>query len=189
MSTTNNVTNVTAGKPKVAGAIFVGPTTASLPTDSTSALSADFKLMGYVSEDGVVNSNSPTVEEIRAWGGDTVLTTSSEKPDTFQHTLIEALNVDVLKFVYGAANVTGTLQTGITVKANNQTQDTWAEVIDMVLRGGVTKRIVIPLATVTEVGDITYSDSDAVGYETTVSAAPDSAGNTHYEYIAAPATT
>lgn len=185
----NTVTNVTAGKPKVAGAIWIAPTGTTLPTDATTALDAAFKCLGYASEDGVVNSNSPTVEEIRAWGGNTVLTTVSEKPDTFQHTLIEALNVDVLKLVYGAENVTGTLQTGITIKANNNTQDTWAEVIDMVLRGGVVKRIVIPLATVTEVGDITYSDSDAVGYETTVSGAPDTQGNTHYEYIAAPATT
>lgn len=185
----NTVTNVTAGKPKIAGAIWIAPTTATAPTDATTALGTDFKCLGFVSEDGVVNSNSPTVEEIRAWGGSTVLTTSSEKPDTFQHTLIEALNIDVLKLVYGAENVSGTLATGITIKANNNAQDTWIEIIDMILRGGVVKRIVIPLATVTEVGDITYSDSDAVGYETTVSGAPDSAGNTHYEYIATPTTT
>ena len=81
--------------------------------------------------------------------------------------------------------MTGTLQTGITIKANNNVQDTFIEVIDMVLRNGVVKRIVIPNASVTEVGDITYSDADAVGYETTVSGAPDAQGNTHYEYISA----
>ena len=185
----NTVSNVTAGKPKITGAIWTAPLGTTIPTDATTALDAAFKCLGFVSEDGVVNSNSPTVEEIRAWGGSVVLTTSSEKPDTFQHTLIEALNVDVLKLVYGDDNVTGTLQTGITIKANNNVQDTFIEVIDMVLRNGVVKRIVIPNASVTEVGDITYSDSDAVGYETTVSGAPDAQGNTHYEYIAAPSTT
>ena len=182
----NTVSNVTAGKPKIAGAIAIAPKGSTLPTDSTSALDAAFMQVGYVSEDGVVNSNSPSVETIRAWGGDVVLTTSSEKPDDFSFTLIEALNINVLKLIYGENNVTGTLETGIVVKANNNNQDEWAIVIDMLLRNDVTKRIVIPSATVTEVGDITYADSDAVGYETTVSAQPDTAGNTHYEYIAAP---
>lgn len=179
----NTVANVTAGKPAVAGAISIAPLGSTLPTTANGTLDNAFKMLGYVSEDGVVNSNSPSVETIKAWGGDVVLTTSSEKPDTFQYTLIEVLNVEVLKFVYGSANVTGTLATGITVKANNVSQESWSIVIDMILRNGVLKRIVIPSAAVTEVGDITYKDDEAVGYETTVTCSPDSAGNTHYEYM------
>ena len=93
------------------------------------------------------------------------------------------LNVDVLKTVYGDDNISGTLATRITIKANSLPLDQSAWVVDMILRNGVKKRIVVPCASVTEVGDITYSDSDAVGYETTITATPDTAGNTHYEYI------
>ena len=183
MATDNTVTNVTAGKPAVGGAIFIAPPSTTLPTDATTALDGAFENVGYISEDGLTNSNSPTVETVKAWGGDTVLTTSTERPDTFKYTLIEVLNTVALKHVYGSANVSGTLATGIVIKANNNAQEEWAIVIEQLLRDNAVKRIVIPRGSVTEVGDITYTDSGAVGYETTVTAQNDSNGNTHYEYI------
>lgn len=185
MSTyTNTATNVTAGKPKVGGAIFRAVKGTTAPTDATTALSSAFECLGYVSEDGLTNDNSPTTEDIRAWGGDVVLTTQTSKDDKFGFTLIEALSIPVLKTVYGKDNVTGTdLATGITVKANSKDLDEWVWAIDMILRGGVLKRIVIPAGKVSEVGTITYADGDAVGFETTLATSPDSAGNTHYEYI------
>lgn len=181
----NNVQNVTAGKPAISGAIFRAPLSDSvvIPTDATSDLSADFKPLGYVSDDGLTNANSPNSEKIKAWGGDTVLVVQSEKEDTFTLKLIEVMNVDVLKTVYGGANVTGSLAEGMTVSANADEPDEGVWVVDMILRGDVLKRIVIPDGKVSEIGDIEYTDEDAVGYELTIEALPDSAGNTHYEYF------
>ena len=179
----NTATNVTAGKPKVGGAIYRAPIGTTLPTDATTTLDNAFVCLGYVSEDGLTNDNSPESEDIKAWGGDTVLTLQTSKEDTFGFTLIEALNIEVLKTIYGDDNVTGTLATGITVKANNKELDEYVWAIDMVLRGGALKRIVIPDGKVSEVGTITYADGDAVGYETTLGTSPDDQGNTHYEYI------
>lgn len=183
MSTTNNANNVTAGKPRVAGSVYRGATSASLPTDATSSIAAAFKALGYISEDGVKNNNSPETENIKAWGGDVVLNTLTGKEDTFTFKLIEAMNVDALAAVYGSGNVSGTLQSGITVKANASSSEAAAYVIDMVLKNNVLKRIVIPNATVSEVAEIAYTDNDAVGYEVTITAVPDSSGYTHYEYI------
>ena len=68
----NTATNVSTGKPNVTGAVYVGPKTATLPTDATTALPSSFVCLGYVSEDGVENANEMDVSDIKAWGGNIV---------------------------------------------------------------------------------------------------------------------
>lgn len=174
---------VTTGKPLIGGGIWAAPVGTALPTDAVSDLDKAFKDLGYISEDGVKNSNSADSDDIVAWGGKVVGSIQGSKPDTQQFTLIEATNIDVLKTVYGSANVSGDLETGITVKANADEAEEMSYVIDMKMRDNVLKRIVIPKGKVTEVGDITYNNSGAVGYETTLTCSPDDDANTHYEYL------
>lgn len=179
---------VTSAKPKVGGSIYSAPIGTALPTDATTALNTAFKCLGYVSDDGVQNSDDRKTTDIKSWGGDIVNSVQTEKTDTFKYTLIEALNVDVLKEIYGDSNVTGGLDTGITVKSNSTELGEHVIVIEMVLRNNVLKRIVLPSAKVTDVGEIKYKDGDNVGYETTVTCFPDDNSNTHYEYIVKPKT-
>lgn len=178
-----NANKVTAGKPAIGGAVYRAPLGSTLPTSASTALDGAFVDMGYVSEDGVTNSNTIESDNIKAWGGDTVLALQTDKTDTFQMTLIESMNENVLKAVFGNTNVTGTFATGIAVSVNATEQVEASWVIDMIYRGNAKHRIVIPNAKITEIGDVTYTDGDAVGFEITLTATPDSSQNTHYEYI------
>ena len=179
----NTATNVTTGKPNISGAVFVAPKGTSAPTDATSALSGSFVCLGYVSEDGLTNANDMDVSAIKAWGGMIVYRSLNELNDTFALTLIESENADVLKAVYGDSNVTtdsdGTIH--VSVKSDDPQERVW--VFDLSLRGSKAKRIVVEDGAITSRGEITYNDSDAIGYNITVSAYPNSSGKTHDEYI------
>ena len=186
----NKADNVTSGKPAVAGAIYRAPLGTTVPTDATTELDAKYKPLGYISEDGLTNSNSPSSTDIKAWGGDIVLTLQTDKPDTFKFKLIEALNADVIKTIYGEDNVTVTNDSGstgkvktIAVKANSKEMTDSVYVVEMVLRKGILKRLVIPCGKITALEDINYKDNDVTGYGVTVTATPDADGNTHYEYL------
>ena len=179
----NNSSNVSVGKPRVAGAIYWAPKGTTLPTTATGALDAAFKCMGYVSEDGVVNNNSPESDSIKAWGGDTVCVLQKERKDTFKYTLIESMNEDVLTAIYGSDNVSVDGSGNITVKATADEMEGASWVIDMIMKGSRARRIVIPDGTITELGDITYKDDEPIGYPLTITDVTDANGVYHYEYI------
>ena len=182
-----DATKVSTGKPKVTGGIYRAPKGTTLPTDATTALSSAFKNLGYVSESGVVNTNDMSVSSVKAWGGVIVYNSLDGLDDTFKLALIETENVEVLKAVYGTSNVSedasGNIQ--VDVKADDPEEAVW--VIELALRGGIPRRIVIPDGAITARDDITYSDSDPIAHGITISAYPFSNynGATHREYTAA----
>lgn len=177
-----NALNVTAGKPMIGGAVHVAPLNTPLPTTASEELDAAFEDVGYISADGVKNDMSRSSASIRAWGGDEVLNIQNEKNDNFKYTMIEAKNPVVLKQVYGAENVEAD-ENGISIKVNSKELTPHAWVFDMLLSDGSIQRDVIPNGKITNVDEVTYSDTAAVGYGTTLNCAPDEDGNTHYKYI------
>lgn len=183
----SNASNVSTGKPKVAGAIYRAPVGTTLPTSASAALAGAFLELGYVSEDGVKNTNEPSTENIKAWGGAVVLVVQTEKKDEWTFKLIESLNPNVLETVYGSSNVNYNAVNGtITVSAKPDQLEDASYVIDTIMKGGALKRVVIPKGSLSNLAEIVYKDDEAIGYEITVSALPDSNGVTHYEYIVLP---
>ena len=180
----NDASNVSFGKPKATGAVFVAPAGTAVPTNATSALNAAFKGLGYVSEDGLVNSVETDTETVTAWGGDQVLSGQTSFAETFTVNLIET-NIDALKLYYGEDNVTDDGSGNITVKQNSGILPACVVVFELVLTGGRIKRIVVPNAQITDrSGEITYVDGEPIAYPAVFNAYPDADGNTHTEYIA-----
>lgn len=180
-----NANNVTAGKPMIGGAVHVAPVGTTLPISATADLDAAFADIGYISADGIKNDLSRSNSSIRAWGGDEVLNIQNEKNDNWTFTMIEAKNINVLKQVFGDENVTADQSGNITITVNSKELKKFAWVFDMLLSDGSAKRCVLPMAKITNVGEISYTDTAAVGYAATLNALPDTTGNTHYEYITA----
>ena len=179
----NSAPTVSFGKPKASGSVYVAPTGTTLPTNATVALPGTFIPVGYITDDGLVNSIKTDTQEIHAWGGDLVLKGQTAFGETFMVNLLET-NLQALQLFYGAANV---VQTGnsITVVQNSGPLPTQVVVFELVLTGGRIKRIVVPSAQIVDrSGDISYTDSDAISYPALFQAYPDANGNTHTEYIA-----
>ena len=184
-----NKENVAVGKPKVGGAIHVAPSGTTLPTDATTALDAAFVNLGYVSEEGLTNSNSAAVETIRAWGKDIIYSKDGDD-ETYSWTLLEVLDANVQKFIRGADNVTVAEGGAMSVQVKRPSARTQMEenviVVEMILHNRAVRHV-IPRGVITEVGEVSYVDDDTVGYQVTVTALADANGNSHYEYTAAPA--
>ena len=91
-----NASNVSVGKPRVAGAVFRAPLGTALPTDASTQLAEVYKDMGFISDDGVTNNNTADTEDVYAWGKSPVANIIKEKPDTWKMKFLEALNPNVL---------------------------------------------------------------------------------------------
>lgn len=180
----NDSDNVSFGKPKSTGAVYVAPAGTPLPTTAFATLNAAFKGLGYVSEDGLVNGVETDVEEVNAWGGDLVLSGQTTFKEMFTVNLIET-NADALKVYYGSANVVVEGNGSITVTQTNEMLPRVVVVFELVMTGGRIKRIVVPEAQIADrSGEITYVDGEAITYPAVFVAYPDANGDTHKEYIA-----
>lgn len=183
----NDSNNVFVAKPKSGGAVFVAPVGTDLPTDAKTVLSGAFACLGFISEDGAEQETEDESQDFTAWGGDKVLTSRVSHAESQKMTFIEQ-NVEVLKQIYGADNVIGDWENGITVLHNNLEREEYVYVIETVLGKTRVNRLVIPRGKVIEVGGIVRKDDELFGYETTIDCMVDSAGNNAYEYFAQVAT-
>jgi hypothetical protein len=170
----SNSANIVAGKPLATGGVRIGPLGTTAPTNATTALAVGFVSAGYVGEDGLTETVDRSTEKVKAWGGDIVKVLQTDYSVSYQFTFLETLNTDVLRTVYGDANVTvtpGTPSAGTlrAVKLNSDELPHKAFVFDM-KDGNARIRIHVPDGQINDVGEVTYNDGELVGYQVTIEA-------------------
>ena len=178
--TTNNQANVSSAKGVKGGYIFSAPEGTVLPTDIKTKLDPAFKCLGFISEDGYVETVDEDADDINDMNGDVMDSTNSNRVESAQLTLAE-IKAETLKRQYGDANVTDANGI-ITVKHNADSHDVFAYVLELVLKNGRRWRKVVPKAKSSELDDLTIASSELCQRALTMKYLTDEQGNTCYDY-------
>lgn len=165
----NSVANVRVG---LTGVVSHAPLLTALPTDTTTALNVAFLDVGYLSDDGLTGDPEESTSDVRAWGGDLVRRIITEYGESYQFTMIEH-NANVVAAYFGNGSATAWEGKQIEIRKS------WAfHITD----GVKIRRIILPDASVTDRGQITYATTTAIAYPLTVSTYPNAAGVHSFHY-------
>lgn len=184
---TQNANNVLAAKPKVTGGVWVAPVGTALPTTEVATLNVAFKTPGYITDDGLKRTEDRDTDDVKAWGGDTILVTQNGVEATLEVAFAEYLNAETQKLIYGDSNVT---VTAATVSAGTKTvivgklgtpapKKSW---IVEVFSGTAVGRLVFPIVQVTETDEVSYKDDELAARGVKATLFPDATGAYFYEY-------
>lgn len=156
---------------------YVAPVGSGEPTNVTTAWTAadpDWTALGLLGEDaGLVEAREIESTDHWAWGSILVRTTRSKQKRTLKVVALENTPAVWNLVNPGSVDVTNLGITTRTVYVPTTNPMAFGfEFVD----GLTIMRRVIPTAEVTEVGDITFSDSEMAAYELTISVYPDGDG-------------
>ena len=179
--TANSTDNVSSTKGVRGGYIFVAPVGTTLPTDYSTALPAAYKCLGFISEDGYVETVDSDSEDLVDMNGDLMDSPQTSRVESAQLTLAE-IKAMTLKLMYGDENVTDKAGV-ITVKHNGNSNGTWVVVLDLLLKNNRTWRKVVPLFQCSELDDLTLAVGELAARALTAKYLTDESGNTCYDYI------
>lgn len=179
--TSNSTDNVSGTKGVRGGYIFVAPTGTALPTDYSTALPTAYKCLGFISEDGYVETVDSDSEDLVDMNGDLMDSPQTSRVESAQLTLAE-IKAMTLKLMYGDENVTDKAGV-ITVKHNGNSNGTWVVVLDLLLKNNRKWRKVVPLFQCSELDDLTLAVGELAARALTAKYLTDGDGNTCYDYI------
>lgn len=185
-----NTKDVRVGAPdqKTTGAIKhapLGTTLPSLSDISTSGVTLNQAFTGdeYVSEDGLTLSPSMSTTDIKDWSNSIVRKVLESFDGTLSWTMIST-NEGALGVAFGADHITTNAaaqthgkQMKVELGAHLPEAQSWV----FLMKDGDARIIVlVPNGQVTEVGEVTFSASAAIGWNVTLSCYPDSDGESIY---------
>lgn len=186
-ATANTTANVSAAKGVKGGYIFSAPVGTELPTDIETNRNEAFKVLGFISEDGYVESVEEDSNDIVDMNGDLMDSSNSGRVESAEVTLAE-IKAETLKRQYGAENVTDA-DGVITVKHNSNSHGSFSYVLELLLKDGRRWRKVVPIGQSSELGELTIASTELCQRPLTIKYLTDEQGNTCYDYIESTETT
>lgn len=186
-ATANTTANVSAAKGVKGGYIFSAPVGTELPTDIETDLNEAFKVLGFISEDGYVESVEEDSNDIVDMNGDLMDSSNSGRVESAEVTLAE-IKAETLKRQYGAENVTDA-DGVITVKHNSNSHGSFSYILELLLKDGRRWRKVVPIGQSSELGELTIASTELCQRPLTIKYLTDEQGNTCYDYIESTETT
>ncbi|MBB1253170.1 phage tail protein [Streptomyces sp. OF3] len=174
------------------GGGWVAPVGSSSPASPLEQPVAPWEPLGAISDDGLVYGFDEDSQSFTPWGLTSPFrTTITQSVRTFQLTLWETSRVAVQSVMYrmDAADLAPDSGTGITSFA-----ETASPVPDrrawwfLVMDGDTAKGFYVPQGEVSDRSDVTFKQDEMSGYQITVTAYPDDAGNTVYHLDSVPET-
>lgn len=179
-----NADEIVFARPKTTGVFFAGATSATMPTDASTAIGSAFTEIGYVSNSGIVQTIDRSVVNLQDMGGDVVKILDESHSVQYRLTPLQ-FNQAVLTELFGSTNVTTDANGDVTAVAVNSTPlSDRSFIFDMLLSDQRMMRIVVPVGHLTATGDMTFRAGIVLNAEFTITAMPDSSGNKAYYYFA-----
>lgn len=179
-------TQTRVGAPASAtGGLYAAPSGTALPTDAATPLDTKFKALSLIGEDGLSETENRSTDEVRAWGGSLARVLQTEYGIQVSFTFLTR-DVEVLKRIYGAENVTVDTsaegKTKISVKRNAKPLPRESYIAEIKDGPNHKLRLVYPDAQITEIGDVTYSHNSLIQFEVTLACYEDENGTSGYQY-------
>jgi hypothetical protein len=156
------------------GGVYFAVLGTALPADASAALVAAYKEVGYLEESGVVEGQSSSTTKLKAWqNGAVVRILETEHSATLKFTMQES-NANSLELFYGnyAAGV---------VEISGGAREHHVIVVE-VMDGDDHVRLVAEDGQLSERGDVSYVNGNAVSYPVTLECFPGADGVKIHKY-------
>ncbi|MCM3907607.1 hypothetical protein [Trueperella bernardiae] len=166
---------------EASGALASAPAGTSLPTDAKTKLPEAFNAKAILSDGGwSLNPNRETTD-LKMHGGGTARTITESFSEVVTTTLIEGADAEILKLVYGEANVE---VAGKKISVKHNAKPNGKRVWALGDRDGdAVRRLVIPNGELFLTGEVVHVHNDMIKYEVEIRCSEDEHGNSSYEYI------
>lgn len=167
--------NVNLGIGLATGMVFMADAGTVLPSSPLETLSADWKSIGAITADGITWATGKDSEPLRNWAKETERLTASDEGGTVVAPLMYT-NEDTLKAIFGSDNVTVTAADSthgnlVSVTVAPGVSASPKAFLFLMKDGDDTMLVGTSKGIVREVGDISFSPTEAIVWEATIEAA------------------